>query len=169
MNVALDEAIKEAYALAPAGVSHIHTIELRHASIEEPMYLVQGFLNRSLPLTLGGTPVVFQAVPFKFTLPKTDEGGLQELNVFIDNIGGKPGDFCELAMNFPTPVEIHYRPYISNDLTQPRMDPALRLFLTNVVISDAQIAARAAPADFLNLEFPTQDYTRTLFPALGNI
>lgn len=168
MNEALDAAVREAYALAPASVVHIHTIELRHESITQPLYLVQGFRNMELPLETAAV-VVFRATPFRFTLPPTNDTGLQELSLTIDNVGGRASDFCELAMNFPSPVEVRYRPYLSTDLSGPKLNPPLRLFLTNVTISEAQVAGRAVPVDFLNLEFPTVNYTRKLFPALGSL
>lgn len=168
MNNTLDAAIKEAYALAPSSVAHVHTIELRHASIVQSLYLVQGYQNRQLTLETSEV-VIFKACPFQFTLPQVSESGLQELNLTIDNVGGRASDFCELAMNFPTPVEIYYRPYLSTNLLEPKMNPPMRLFLTNVSISDAQVSGVASQTDFLNLQFPSVDYTRNLFPALGNL
>ena len=166
MNPALDAAIREAYALAPATVSHIYTIELQHDSLENPLRLVQGFRNRSLGTVESGT-VVFRACPFDFTLPKVDDGGLTELRLSIDNVDNLASDFCEAAMAFPTPVRILYRPYLSTDLTTPRMDPPLTLFLLNVTDDGVRSTGRAVPADYLNLRFPTIDYTRSKFPGLG--
>lgn len=168
MNPALDEAVKEAYALAPASVSHVHSLELRHPSIESSLYIVQGFQNRELTLETSEVKI-FKAVPFAFTLPGNNETGLQELSLTIDNIDNQASDFLELAMNFPRPVEVYYRPYLSNDLTSPKLNPPLRLFFTNAVVSDTQVSGRAAPADFLNRGFLSELYTRRLFPSLGSL
>lgn len=165
MNTALEEAIKEAYALAPASVSFVHTLELRHDRMSEPLYLVQGFRNREITLEDASTHV-FRATAFDFTLPATNEGGLQELNITIDNIENRVSDFCKDALAFPTPVTIIYRPYLSTDLSTPQMSPPLRLFLLNVKISDGTVSGRAVPVDFLNLKFPTVLYTSPQFPAL---
>lgn len=165
MNEALTEALKEAYAVAPANVSHINTIEVRHARMSEPLYLVQGYFHREMTLETGQT-VIFTACAFDFRLPATDESGLQEMEITIDNIDNRVSDFCEQAMEFPTPVEIFYRPYLSTDLSTPQMDPPLRLFLLDVKVSEAQVSGRCAPVDFLNLKFPTEHYDAGRFPAL---
>jgi hypothetical protein len=69
-------------------------------------------------------------------------------------------------MNFPAPVEIYYRPYLSTDLETPLMEPPLRLFLRDVTVSESQVSGRAVPVDFLNLKFPTQLYDSERFPPL---
>jgi hypothetical protein len=166
-NATLSEAIKEAFALAPATVSHVNTIELRHPSIVDSLRLVQGYQNKNLTVE-GGAVKLFRACPFDLVLPKTDEGGLQELTLTIDNVNHEASNFCEVAMNFAAPVEIIYRPYLSNDPTTPQMNPPLRLFLLNVTISATQVSGRAVPCDFLNMQFPSETYNRRIFPALGN-
>ena len=166
MNNNLHPALVEAYAIAPANVVHVHTLELRHVSMSEPLFLVQGFFNKELKIVSGGDFVKFRACGFDFTLPATDEGGLQELTLTIDNANNRVSDFCESAMSFPAPVEIYYRPYLSNDSTTPLMEPPLRLFLKDVTISEAQVSGRAVPVDFLNLKFPTELYDSERFPPL---
>jgi len=166
MNPNLHPALVEAYAIAPASVSHVHTLELRHANMSEPLYLVQGYFHKQIKPVAGGAWQEFRACAFNFTLPATDEGGLQELTLTMDNANNRVSDFCESAMQFPAPVEIYYRPYLSTDLATPLMDPPLRLFLKDVVVSESQVSGRAVPVDFLNLKFPTELYTNPRFPAL---
>ena len=165
MNPTLHPALIEAYAVSPANVVHIHTLELRHESMSAPLYLVQGFFNREL--TLEDSSVVnFRACGFDFTLPATDDGGLQELVLTMDNANNQVSDFCESAMTFPTPIEVLYRPYLSTDPTTPLMDPPLRLFLLSAAVSDTQVTCRASTADFINLKFPTELYASDRFPPL---
>lgn len=166
MNTNLHPALVEAYAIAPAGVAHIHTLELRHESMSEPLYLVQGFFHKQIKIETGGTFKKFRACGFNFTLPATDDGGLQELTLTMDNANNRVSDFCESAMNFPAPVEIYYRPYLSTDLETPLMEPPLRLFLKDVTVSESQVSGRAVPVDFLNLKFPTELYDSERFPPL---
>lgn len=165
MNPNLEAALKEAYAIAPASVSHIHTIELRSAYLSEPLFLVQGFFHREMRLETGQL-VTFRACAFDFKLPSTDDGGLQEMSIVIDNTNNRVSDFCRAAATFPSPVEIHFRPYLSTDLETPMMDPPLRLFLLDISISEAQVSGRADPVDFLNLKFPVELYTSNRFPEL---
>jgi hypothetical protein len=166
MNPNLHPALVEAYALAPAQVSHVHTLELRHESMSEPLYLVQGYFHKMIKTDPEGEFIEFRACAFSFNLPATDDGGLQELTLTMDNANNRVSDFCEAAMQFPAPVEIYYRPYLSTDLETPLMDPPLRLFLKDVSVSEAQVSGRAAPVDFLNLKFPTELYSSPRFPPL---
>jgi hypothetical protein len=167
MNENLHPALVEAYAIAPAQVAHIYTLELRHDAMSEPLYLVQGYFHKELKISPTGDFIKFRACAFNFTLPATDEGGLQELTLVLDNTNNQVSDFCESAMNFPAPVEIYFRPYLSTDPENPLMDPPLRLFLKDVQVSEAQVTGRAAPADFLNLKFPTEIYSSPRFPPLS--
>ena len=164
-NTTLADALKEAYALAPAGQNHIHTMQITHPSMSESLFIFQGYFHKQLKLETGVWRK-FRASAFDFTLPATDDGGLQELNIVIDNANNRVSDFCETAMNFPAPVEILYRPYLPSDLETPLMNPPLRLFLLDVTVSEAQVAGRAVPVDFLNLRFPTELYNSARFPQL---
>ena len=166
MNPNLHPALIEAYATAPASVSHVHTLELRHISMSEPLYLVQGYFHKEIKTDPAGDFIKFRACAFNFTLPATDDGGLQELTLTMDNANNRVSDFCESAMLFPAPVEIYYRPYLSTDLSTPLMEPPLRLFLKEVQVSESQVSGRAVPADFLNLKFPTELYSTPRFPAI---
>lgn len=164
-NDQLHPALVEAYAIAPANVVHIHTLELRHVSMSKPLFLVQGFLNRELRLE-DDSVAEFRACGFEFTLPATDDGGLQELSLTVDNTDNRVSDFCEAAMQFPVPVEVLYRPYLSTDPDTPLMDPPLRLFLLNALVTESQVTCRAATADFINLKFPVELYSPDRFPPL---
>jgi hypothetical protein len=166
MNPNLHPALVEAYATAPATVSHIHTLELRHERMSEPLYLVQGFFHKEIKPNPSGPFRKFRACAFNFTLPSTDDGGLAELMLTMDNTNNRVSDFCESAMVFPAPVEILYRPYLSTDLENPLMDPPLRLFLKDVTVSESQVSGRSVPVDFLNLKFPTEIYDSERFPPL---
>ena len=164
MNPLLEEALKEAYASAPAAVTHIHTLELRHPSMSEPLYLVQGFFHKEL--MVGGSWRTFRACAFDFKLPATDDGGLQEMTLSFDNVNNRVSDFCEAAMELPAPVEVYYRPYLSTDPETPQMNPPLRLFFLNATVNSTQVTGRCVPADFLNLKFPTELYDSSRFPRL---
>lgn len=166
MNQTLEPELLEAYALAKSNNIVIHSIEIRHESIEDSLFFVQGF--RSQDLTVDGDVKTFQPLGFNLTLPATDDGGIQELTLTLDNVGNQVSDFCEQALGYSTPVEIFYRPYLSSDKTNCLMDPALRLFLLDVQITVSQVSGRAVPVDFLNISFPSEDYVRSRFPGLSS-
>lgn len=166
MNPTLAPELQEAYALAPSEVSEINCIEITHPGILNPIYLVQGFLHREL--TIDGDVKVHRACPFDFIMPTTDDGGLQELTITIDDVDWEVSDFCEVAQQFAAPVTIRMRTFLSTDLTNSLMEPPIRLFLLNVTIQDSAVAGRAVPIDLINMPYPSVDYTRTNHPSLGN-
>jgi hypothetical protein len=167
MNELLTTALKQAYAKAQADATLFHTLELSHDNLSEPLYLVQGFLNREL--SVSGVTKVFRAIPFQFTLPEHGDSGLQELSLSIDDVGREVSRFCRAAAQFPAPVVIKYRPYLSTDTTTPQMDPPLLMYLLNVEIKAGVVQGRAVTHDFLNMRFPAEKYTRERFPALGDL
>lgn len=163
MNAALSAAIKEAYAVAPAGVTTIDTIQLSHPNIVESVYLVKSVEN--MELTLEDASVhIFKSCGFEVTLPGTEA----EMNISICNVDRSVTEFMELAAAFRAPVEVTFRPYLSSDLTQPQMDPPLTMFLNNAVVELMNVSGRATFANALNKKFPTpaEYYTAERFPGL---
>jgi len=109
----------------------------------------------------------FEPVGFSFSLPPSNEEGFRSLNVAIDNVGRRISAFVETAKSAKVPVEMWYRPYLSDDLTQPQMDPPLVLYLKELQITTAQVTGRATFMDVVNRKFPAILYTRARFPTLG--
>lgn len=166
MNGNMTEAIKEAYAVAPTNIRVFETLEISHESIETPIYIVQDF--RELTATLETfVEITFQPVWFNFSLPAANESGRQDLSISIDNIDRQVSDFISLAKNSRTPVFITYRPFLSSDLTQPQLNPPLRLTLQDVNITLTSVTGKAIFADVVNKKWPTEYYTRSRFPSIG--
>jgi hypothetical protein len=167
MNAALSEAIKEAYASAPSNVAVLETLEISHPSIGGTIYIVKN--REDLTLTLeDDTEQLFEGVGFRMALPASGDNGVQELTITIDNVDRRISDFLNTAKDYQTPVVVKYRPYLSNDLTTPQMENPIVLFLTDVRVTVFEINAKASFADILNKKFPTQLYTRSRFPSIGN-
>ncbi len=165
MNDAFTEAIKEAFTLAPTGKVIYHTLEIRQTGVQDPVFLVQS----RLPITAldeNGDSHDFEPCGFQFTLPPSNEEGFRSLNIAIDNIGRRVTDFVELAKSEVVTVEVIYRPYLSDDLTQPQMIPPLVLYLKDIEITTFQVIGQATFADVINKKFPNELYTRARFPAL---
>jgi Domain of unknown function (DUF1833) len=167
----LTDAIKEAWAMAPTDVVFHETIEISHPNISGQLRFVAGLENLEAWTedqdSMVDDPTVFEAGAFKLSLPAAGKDGIQELNIALDNVDRRVGEFCRMAANFDNPVTITYRPYLSTDLTEPQMDPPLLLFLKEVTITEFQISGRATFADIVNKKFPSQLYTRSRFPSLG--
>jgi len=167
-NPLLDAAIKEAYGKATSSVEYINTLEISQIGVSEPIRICQGYINRNLTVPGEGVQT-FLATPFRFNLPKVDDGGLQELSLTFDNVDRRIADFCRSALTYAAPIEIKFRPYLASDTTTPKMDPPLLLFLTNVVIDATTVSGRAVQRDFINTKFPNFKYSLTNFPGLANL
>lgn len=165
MNPSLSEAIKEAYAMAPADKSIIETLEIRHEG-SYSIYITRGFIPVDLRLETGATKT-FQPIGFEFSLPKNSDTGGQSLDITIDNTDCVVSDFIVAAKESMKPVQIIYRPYLSSDLTTPQMNPPLMLYLKNVSINIKTVSAEATFVDVVNRRFPNDYYTIGRFPGLS--
>lgn len=166
MNTAFQDAIKEAFTIAPASKSVIHTLEIRQVGVQDSVFIAQSSTT-VVANDENGVPRTFEPVGFQFTLPPSDEEGFRSLNISIDNVGRRASNFIETAMTSMVPVEIIYRPYLSDDLTVPQMLPPLVLYLQDVQITAFQVSGRATFMDIVNKKFPSELYTRERFPSLG--
>jgi len=164
-NPTLQDAIKEAFASCPTSKVIYDTLEVRQTGVQPAIFLVRA--RQSIVANdENGTPHTFLPVGFQFTLPPENEEGFRSLNIAIDNIDRRVSDFVQTAMSSKVPVEIVYRPYLSDDLTQPQMNPPLVLWLKEIQITTAQVTGRATFMDLVNKKFPSELYTRARFPAL---
>lgn len=165
MNQSLSEAIQEAYAVAPATKCVVHTLEISQGSVQNPVYIAQS-RREFIALDENGVQRFFAPVGFQFSLPPSDEEGFRSLTIAIDNVDRRVTDFVELAKSEVEPVRVVYRPYLSDDLSRPQMDPPLVLFLKELQITSFQVVGRATFMDIVNKPFPNELYTRERFPAL---
>ena len=168
MSSAYTEAIKEAFACCPNNVAVLDTLEISHPSVNggEPIYLVRN--TKELVLTLeDSTSHTFEAASFGLTLPKKTDEGVQDLEMKFCNIDRRISDFMDNASHFKTKVVCKYRPYLSNNLSQPQMVPPLMLTLSDIVATVFEVSARASFVDLVNKKFPSEIYSRLTFPSLG--
>lgn len=100
----LSEAIKEAYASAPADVAILHTIELRHPNFTEPVRVVLNYPDTETWLAL--KPVEVQAV--LDALPDAEArsrvGLVARLEASAPANGGEYVAFVALAFDFELPA-----------------------------------------------------------------
>lgn len=170
-DTALSEAIKEAYATAPAGEVILHTLEFRHQNFTAPIRVVldhndlTATLEADAPLN-PSEPVTFVAFNFEFQLPEVQTSAVPEIIISMDNVSPEIEQSLALAVASPYPIYVTYRPFLSTDLTVPQMDPPLTLTLTHVEATDFRVTARATFGDMSNRQFPNKDYTIAGFPGL---
>lgn len=164
-NPSLTEAIKEAYASAPTVRVTYDTLEIRQGQVQAPIFLVRAKAE-IIATDENGVQQTFRPSGFQFSLPSENEEGFRSLNIAIDNINREVTDFVEIAKSQPVPVEVIYRPYLSDDLSTPHMDPPLVLYLKELQINPLQVTGRATFLDVVNQKFPSELYNRARFPFL---
>lgn len=170
-DATLSEAIKEAYAAAPADVVIYHTLEIRHSSFASPIRVVRDLvdLDATLETTApedASTEVTFTAYQFDLVPPEVGAGGTPQLLIEIDNVSREILANIELAMASTSLLSVIYRAYTSDDLSAPANDPPLTLTIFQINANPMRIRAVAGFSDIVNKRFPSETYTAETFPGL---
>lgn len=162
----LEEACIEAYATCPSEVATLDTLEISHSLVAEPIRIVDNLVDLDLTLETAATET-FRACAFELALPKNDEGGITHLELTIDDVGQEVSDFVNLVKSSAESIVVKYRPYLSNDLATPQMNPPLRLWLSDISQTKIQVTAKASFLDLVNKAHIRELYTRAKFPSLA--
>ncbi len=167
----LSDAIREAYAFAPAGVIHYDTLEFRHPAFSTPIRVVRD--NRALTARLeadapqdAGVEVTFVGYAFDFVRPEVGPDGVPQFTIEIDNVSRDIAAHIELALASRQLIEVTYRAYLSTDLDGPSNDPPLTLTLQRITATPFRVSAVASYVNVANKRFPGQDYDAERFPGL---
>lgn len=176
-DTTLSEALKEAYASAPSDVILLHTLELRHPAFKgehgnpTAIRVVRDHvshkcvLEETAPLE-PGQEVEFVAMAFDLELPPVNTTPLPEITVTLDNVNREIMDYLDLAVEGQDMIEMTYRPYLSDDLSCPQMNPPINLVITNIVTDVFKITATARMMDIGNKSFPSENYTTKNYAGL---
>lgn len=177
-DATLTEALKEAYASAPSNVILLHTLELRHPSfIDESgkstaIRVVRDNINHictledSAPLD-AGKEVEFIAMGFDLELPPIEAIPVPEITLTLDNVSTEIIQYLDRAVETQDMIEMTYRPYLSNDLSCPQMNPPITLVITEITADISKISATARMMDIGNKSFPAENYTVKKYPGLS--
>lgn len=177
-DTSLAQAIKEAYAAAPADVVILHTLELRHPAFLDDagnptaIRVVRDHqdLTARLEATAAvnaGEMVTFVAMAFELTLPPKDASPVPEMVVSLDNVSQEMVKHLDAAATSQDKIEVTYRPYLSTDLEGPQQDPPITLELVEVNVDVMLVTGRARMQDIANKAFPGDTYTAAKFPGLA--
>lgn len=79
---------------------------------------------------------------------------------------GWPTGYLDRAIETQDMIELTYRPYLSDDLTTPQMDPPITLVITDIHVDCYKITATARMMDIGNKSFPSENYTVKNYPGL---
>ena len=175
-DAALSEALREAYASAPSNVVILHTLEIRHPDFKDDagnttaIRVVrdqEDLLARLEASVNAGQQVQFVAMGFELDLPPVDIAPVPEIAITLDNVTREIVKHLDEASASESSIEVTYRPYLSNDLSGPQMDPPITLVITEVEADVQRVTAKARMADIGNKTFPSRLYTATEFPGLA--
>jgi len=167
-NTVLTDALNEANALAPNDRNTLHTLEISHSGLPEgTLYIVRDRREWSLTLEDDSTHT-FKPVPFDLIPPAADTEGSQELQLAIDNIDPDVPDFIAAIGATDDPVIVKYRPFLTNDVSEPQLSQPYVFYLENIQIDGFRVVGRASFTDVINTPYLTAFYTRSRFPSLGN-
>lgn len=167
----LSQAIKEAYASAPADEIIYHTLEIWHAAFTAPIRVVRDHatLTATLEATAprdASTEVEFVAFAFDIIPPDVTHGALPQCVIEIDNVDRTILAQVEAAMTTTTPITMIYRAFLSSDLSGPENDPPLSLTVKSISADVFRIRATAGFDDLANMRFPALEYEAETFPGL---
>lgn len=170
-DTALSQAIREAYASAPADLVIYHTLELRHPAFSQPIRVVRDWadLTCTLEATAPSNPseeVTFISFPFDFTKPEVSASGVPQMTIEIDNVDRAIVANIEAALSSTDMVQATYREYISSDLSGPQNDPPIHLTIMSISADVFRVKAVAGFPDLINRRFPSLEYDSELFPGL---
>lgn len=174
----LSEALKEAYASAPSDVILLHTLELRHPSFVDSegnptaIRVVRDNVNHTCTLEEtaplnAGEAVEFVAMAFDLCLPPVEAIPVPEITLTLDNVSTEIIKYLDQAVETQDMIEMTYRPYLSDDLTCPQMNPPITLVITNIKADITKITAIARMMDIGNKSFPAENYTVKKYPGLS--
>lgn len=177
-DTSLSQALKEAYASAPSEVILLHTLELRHPSFVDnngkptAIRVVRDNINHictledSAPLD-ASKAVEFIAMGFDLELPPVEAIPVPEITLTLDNVSTEIIQYLDRAVETQDMIEMTYRPYLSNDLSCPQMNPPITLVITNITADISKISATARMMDIGNKSFPAENYTVKKYPGLS--
>lgn len=172
-DTTLSQALKEAYASAPAGVVVYHTLEIRHSAFDEPIRVVRDRMDLTATLeddapANPGETVLFRAYAFDLMRPEVSLTGLPQCQFEIDNVDRLIVANIELAIATTELIKVTYREYLSTDLSAPQNDPPLTMTLVTVTADTFRVKAVAGFRNLNNYKFPRMEYDTEIFPQLAS-
>ena len=150
----LSKALKEAYASTPSNIAILDNVN----------HICK--LEDNAPLD-GGKEVEFVALAFDLELPPVENIPVPEISLSLDNVSTEIMRYLDQAIETQDMIEMTYRPYLSNDLSCPQMDPPITLVITEITADISKISATARMMDIGNKSFPAENYTVKKYPGLS--
>lgn len=160
------EALREAYAVAPAGVVVLDTLEVATAG-QSSIFLTNNYTAFTALLETG-VSATFQPIPFKAALPNKSADNLPSMNIVIANPEQIVSNYLRAANAAKTPVAVKFRPFISTNEATPvcQLPVPMTFHIGPVKLGLGQVEVQCLFPNIANKKFPNENYTVRLFPGL---
>lgn len=148
----------------------LDTIELRHPLLDTPVRFVNdpadlmATLEADAPVD-ASTAVTFSRGAFQIVPPESASPGLPTCTIECMNVSATLQATLAQYVSFAAPVEVTYRQFLSDDLTEPAF-VLHGLTLKTVSAGILRVKAEAGFDDFLGLASPRRNYNTKDFPGL---
>lgn len=174
----LSDAIKEAYASAPAGQIIFHTLEFRHSSLVDEesgeafaIRLVNNTSNITAAIEIGapldeGEFVVFEAMAFSTKEPSINTEAMPTLTLTIDNVTSYLLPYIDDVSLSSEPLDVTHRSYLSTDLSVPATLP-YHMKVRSIDAGVLEVNVEAANENIGNRSFPAELFTAQNYPSLA--
>lgn len=107
------------------------------------------------------------SMAFDLELPPVEAISVPEITLSLDNVSTEIIKYLDQTIETQDMIEMTYRPYLSDDLTCPQMDPPITLVITEINADILKITAKARMMDIGNKSFPAENYTVKKYPGLS--
>ena len=161
------QALREAYAVAPADTVVLDTLEVSTEG-QPSIYLTNNYVGFSAALETGST-VAFQAIPFKLKQPDKSNTELPTMSIVIANPNQLVSNYLRAANVAKTPVKVKYRPFLATSegtVITCQLPVPMTFHIGPVKLALEQVEVQCLFPNIANKRFPNESYTVRLFPGL---
>lgn len=161
------EALLEAYAIAPANVTILDTLEVSTYG-SGSIYLTNNYTSFQGRIE-NNSVVNFQAIPFKLNLPDKASDVLPTMKVTIANPDQIVSNYIRAANANKKPVKVSFRPFTATDGESTftcQLPTPMTFNIGPVKLGLEQVEVQCLFPNIANKRFPNESYTVQLFPGL---
>jgi len=164
MSDLMDEAYREACAVAPSNVIDLLTMQIDHPELDEPVRLVDDHNDLVAKIETGET-VTYTRFAFEAVEPEVNVAGQPELSITIDGASAEISRLLDSLSGDTNPLPVTLRAYRSDNLESPgrRLMPGE---IRHISISTSRVTLRIGFGEISNLPYPRELYTPRRFPGL---
>ena len=170
----LSDAIREAYAAAPASEVVLYTLEFRNSSFTTPIRVILDNPNTDAYLEAGapenpGEEVTFIGLHFEVTRPEMGDNGAPEMTIVLDNVSPEIEEQMSAAIFSQAVIAVTLRLYLASDLSGPQNDPPIHMEVKSCRADDYKVTATCSFGNLTNTRFPSEIYKLANYPSLAQV